>query len=117
MLELLLVKEKLSQLKIIAKDLWIHLTGTTQKQNIIEHLTCMACIGAIYEDKSVDSDDACAISYHTNEINQDTWKLPSFSSITTWMKNLAGKVHLYEFVDIFSLWKRQIIWNAVHESL
>ena len=77
----------------------------------------MACIGAIHEDESVDSDDACAISYHTNETNQDIWELPSFSSITNWMKNLAGKVHLYEFVDIFSLWMRQIIWNAVHESL
>ena len=115
MLELLLVKEKLSQLKFIAKDLWIRLTDPMRKQNIIEHLTCMACIGAIHEDKSVDSDDACAISYHTNETNQDIWELPSFSSITNWMKNLAGKVHLYEFVDIFSLWKRQIIWNAIHE--
>ena len=39
MLELLLIKETLSGLKIIVKDLQIHLTGATRKQDsdIIEH--------------------------------------------------------------------------------
>ena len=53
MLELLLVKEKLSGLKIIAKDLRIHLTGATQKQDIIEHLMCMAHIGVPYRKTKV----------------------------------------------------------------
>jgi len=67
MLELLLVKEKLSGLKIISKDLRNCLTGAMRKQDIIEHLMCMARIGAIQEDEGADSDDTCAISYLTNE--------------------------------------------------
>ena len=71
MLESLLIKEKLSGLKIIVKDLRIRLTGATQKQNIIEHLMCMACFGAVQKDEGADSDDACAISYLTDEMKQD----------------------------------------------
>ena len=65
MLESLLVKEKLSGLKIIAKDRQICLTDATRKWDIIECLMCMARIKAVQEDESADSDDACAISYLT----------------------------------------------------
>ena len=44
------------------------------KQDIIERLLCMALIGAVravQEDESADSDDACAISYLTNEMKRD----------------------------------------------
>ena len=81
--ESFLYKEKLSELKIIVKDLRIRLTGATRKQDIIEHLMCMACIGAIQEDESTDSDDVCAISYLTDQTKQDIRELPSFSSVTT----------------------------------
>ena len=82
MLESLLFKEKLSALKTISKDLRIRLTGATRKQDIIEHLMCMACIGAVQEE-GADSDDACAISYLTDETKRDIWELSSFSSITS----------------------------------
>lgn len=88
-IESLLVKEKLSGLKIIVKDLRIFLTGATQKQDIIEHLVCMAHIGAVQEDENADFDDACAILYLTDETKQDILELPSFSSVTNWTKNLA----------------------------
>ena len=42
-----------------------------RKQDIITRLMCMACIGAILEDQSADSDDACAISYLTDEMKLD----------------------------------------------
>ena len=53
-----------------------------QKQDIIEHLMCMARIGAIQKDEGADSDDACAISYLTDETKQDIQELPAFSSVT-----------------------------------
>ena len=82
MLESLLIKKKLSGLKIIAKDLRIRLTGATRKQDIIECLMCMAHIGAIQKDEGADSDDGCAISYLTDETKQDIRELPAFSSVT-----------------------------------
>ena len=69
----------------------------------------MAHIEAVQEDGSADYNYACAFSYLTDETKQEIQKLPSFFSVTTWMKNLAGEVHLHEFVDIFSLWKGQNI--------
>ena len=119
MLESLLAKEKLSELKIMAKDLWIHLTDAMQKQDIIERLMCMAHIRAIQEDNSAYSDDGHTISYLTDETKQDIWGFPSFFQCfyldeePCW---LAGGVHLHEYVDIF-LWKGQSIWHTVHESL
>ena len=61
-----------------------------QKQDIITRLMCMACIGVVQEDESADSDDACAISYLTDETKRDIWELPSLSSVSNWIKNLAG---------------------------
>ena len=100
MLESFLYKEKLSELKIIAKDLRIRLTGATRKQDIIERLMCMARIGAVQEDESADSDDVCAISYLTDETKQDIRELPSFSSVTNWMKNLAGILVEFTFMNL-----------------
>lgn len=100
MLESLLVKEKLSGLKIIAKDLRICLTGAMRKQNIIERLMCMIHIRAVREDESADSDDTCIISYLTNEIKQHIKELPSFSSVTNWMKNLAGLLAEFTFMNL-----------------
>ena len=52
----------------------------------------MAHLGALQNDKGADFDDAYVISYLTNEMKQD---------IPCWH---ADGIHLYEFVDIFSLW-------------
>ena len=98
--ESFLYKEKLSELKIIVKDLQIRLTGAMRKQDIIEHLMCMARIGAIQEDESTDSDDVCAISYLTNQTKQDIRELPSFSSVTNWTKNLAGMLVEFTFINL-----------------
>ena len=68
-----------------------------QKQDIIERLMCMAHIGAIQEDNSAYSDDGCAISYLTDETKQG---FPSFSSVTNWMKNLAGLLAEFTFMNL-----------------
>ena len=99
MLESLLVKEKLSALKTTSKDLQIRLTGATRKQDIIEHLMCMARIGAVQEE-GADSDDACAISYLTDETKRDIQELPSFCSITSWTKNLSGVLVEFTFMNL-----------------
>jgi len=49
----------------------------------------MARIGAIQEDEGGDSNDSSAISYLTDEAKLDILELPSFSSVTNWMKKLA----------------------------
>ena len=90
----------MSELKIIAKDLRIRLTGAMRKQDIIEHLMCMARIGAVQEDESADSDDVCAISYLTDETKQDIRELPSFTSVTNWTKNLAGILMEFTFMNL-----------------
>ena len=99
MLESLLVNEKLSALKTTLKDLQIRLTGATRKQDIIERLMCMARIGAVQEE-GADSDDACAISYLTDETKRDIRELPSFCSITSWTKNLAGVLVEFTFMNL-----------------
>ena len=61
---------------------------------------CMARIGAIQEGEGADSDDACAISYLTNETKRDIRELPSFSSVTNWTKNLAGVLAEFTFMNL-----------------
>ena len=100
LLESLLLKEKLSGLKIVAKDLRIRLTGATRKQDIIERLMCMARIGAIQGNVATDSGDTCAISYLTDETKRDIRELPSFSSVTNWTKNLAGLLMEFTFMNL-----------------
>ena len=68
----------MSGLKIIAKDLRIRPTGATRKQDIIECLMCMARIRAVQKDEGADTDDACAISYLTDEMKQDVRELSLF---------------------------------------
>jgi len=60
----------------------------------------MACIGAIQEDEGANSDDACAISYLTDETKRDIRELPSFSSVTNWTKNLAGMLVEFTFMNL-----------------
>ena len=63
-----------------------------QIQDIIEYKMYIAHLGALHEDEGAAFDDACVISYLTNEMKQD---IP-------WSH--AGGIHLYEFVDIINLW-------------
>ena len=115
MLESLLVKEKLLGLKIIVKELWIHLNGDTRKQDIIECLMCMARIGCYRKMKAnADSDNASAISYLTNEMKWDLCEIPSFSSLTNWMENLAGVLAEFTSMNLFTEWTKYL--NAVHKS-
>ena len=56
---------------MIVKELQIFLTGTMQMQDIIEYKMYMAHLGALHEDDGAAFDDACVISYLTNETKQD----------------------------------------------
>ena len=61
---------------------------------------CMAHIGGIQKDRSTDSDNACAFSYLINETKQEIQKLPFFFIVTTWMKNLAGVLAKFTFMNL-----------------
>ena len=52
------------------------------------------------EDEGADSDDACAISYLTDETKQDIWELSAFSSVTNWTKNFAGMLVEFTFMNL-----------------
>jgi len=78
-LESSLSKEKLLSLKVIAKDLRIHLTGVTRKQDVVDRLLCMARIGAIRDSREgEDGSDGelCSISYLTDDTKKVIRKLP-----------------------------------------
>ena len=57
-------------------------------------------IGAVREDESADWDDTCAISYLTDKTKWYTRERPSFSSITNWMKDLAGMLAEFTFMNL-----------------
>ena len=61
-----------------------------QTQGIIECLMCMACIGAIQKDEGADSDDACAISYLTDESKQDIQDFQPFPVFLTGRRTLQA---------------------------
>ena len=61
---------------------------------------CMARIGAVQKDEGADSDDACAISYLTDDTKQDIWKFPAFTSVTNWTKNFAGMLVEFTFMNL-----------------
>ena len=96
-LESLLVKEKFSELKVIVKDLQIHLTGPTQKQDIIQRLIYMAHNESLQEDEGTDSDDVGAISYLIDETKEG---ILSCLTVTKWEKKLAGSLVEFTFINL-----------------
>ena len=95
-----LCKEKLSGLKKIAKEFRIRLTAATQKQEMIDRLMCMAHIGALQQHETTDSEDACAISYLTDDTKRVLRELPSFTSIDSWSKQLGAKLKEFTFMNL-----------------
>ena len=74
------------EIKAIAKNLSIRLTGSSKKADIIERLMAMARIGAIQKHHSREED--INISYLTPDIKDVLRSLPPFSIISEWGKKL-----------------------------
>ena len=74
------------EIKAIAKNLSIRLTGSSKKADIIERLMAMARIGAIQKHHSREED--INFSYLTPDIKDVLRSLPPFSIISEWGKKL-----------------------------
>ena len=89
LLATLLQKLKVQELKMLAKEVHIRLTGSIRKDDIIDRIMGMACIGAL-QCGNPESDDITTISYLTEETKCVLRSLPSFVSVTWWEKKLSG---------------------------
>ena len=112
-LKSLLCKEKLSGLKKIEKEFRIRLTGATRKQEMIDRLMCMAHIGALQQHEMTDSEDACAISYLTDDTKRVLRELPLFTSIDSWSKQPGGKLKEFTFMNLLIY---LVYWREKHST-
>ena len=89
LLATLLQKLKVQELKTLAKEVHVRLTGSIRKDDIIDRIMGMARIGAL-QCGNPESDDITTISYLTEETKCVLRSLPSFASVTWWEKKLSG---------------------------
>ena len=82
-------KMTLKQLKLLAKNLSIKLTGSTKKAQVIDRLLTMAWIGAIHGHSNLCNDGIANICI-SDEAKRVLKTLPPFSSVTNWSKSLSG---------------------------
>ena len=88
---------KVQELKMLAKEVRVRLTGSFRKDNIIARIVGMARIGALQPESDTRSDDIGTISYLTEDTKCVLRSLPSFASVTEWGKKLAGVLMDFTF--------------------
>jgi len=90
----------LKQLKVLAKDCNIRLTGSSKKGEVMDRILAMARIGAIRGKHDGDDDEVTGISYITDEVRGVLRTLPLFSKVTEWSKELGEKLTDFSLVNI-----------------
>lgn len=98
-LNTLLHRLKVQELKMLAKEVRVRLTGSFRKDDIVERMMGMARIGALQCGIS-ESDDIGAISYLTEDTKIVLRSLPAFTSVTQWGKKLAGVLMEFTFMNL-----------------
>jgi len=88
----------LKQLKVLAKDCNIRLTGSSKKGEVMEGILAIAQIGAIQERHDKD-DEATGISYITEEVKGVLRTLLPFSRVIEWSRELGKKLKHVFHVD------------------
>ena len=99
-LSALLRKLKLLELKTLAKELSIRLTGSFRKDDIIDRIMGMACIGALQDPTVTQSEEATGISYLTEGVKRVLRDLPPFDSVTQLDKKLSGVLKEFTFMNL-----------------
>ena len=90
----------LKQLKALAKNLNIKLTGSSKKAEVIDRMLAMSRIGAIRGHRTSKGDDA-SITYITEETKNVLKALPPFSSVTEhWSKRLDSTLKDFTFMNL-----------------
>jgi len=91
----------LKNLKLLAKNLGVRLTGSLRKGNIIERLIGMARIGAIRKRaQPKEEDEEITITYLTEEVKGIPKALPAFSSVVDWSKLIGGILKDFTFMNL-----------------
>lgn len=96
----LLHKLKLLELKKLAKELRIRLTGSFRKDDIIDRIMGMARIGALQDPILTQSEETTGISYLTDSVKHVLRDLPPFNTVTLWDKKLSGVLKEFTFMNL-----------------
>ena len=89
----------LKQLKALAKNLNIKLTGSSKKAEVIDRMLAMSWIGAIRGHRTSKGDTS--IMYITEEAKSVLKVLPPFSSVTEhWSKTLDSTLKDFTFMNL-----------------
>lgn len=98
-----LCSKKVQDLRKIAVEVSVRLTGAVRKNDIVDRLIGMAKIGAVHS-HSDDGDDDCetslAISYITEDVKRVLRRLPGFCSVVDWGKRLSGVLKDFTFMNL-----------------
>ena len=82
----------------------MRLTGSVQKNDIVDRLISMAKIGATHKPSDDYSDDDCeaslAISYITDNVKCVLKRLPRFASVVEWDKRLNSVLKDFTFMNL-----------------
>ena len=92
-------KMTLKQLKLLAKNLSIKLTGSTKKAEVIDRLLAMARIRAIHGHSNLCNDGRANICI-SDETKIVLKTLPPFLSVTNWSKSLSGILKDFTFMNL-----------------
>ena len=95
-----LCSKMLQELRVLAKDMNVRLTGSSRKTDIVKCLIEMARIGATRDDSLDDETDFSGISYITLEVREVLHRLPAFSSVKEWSKKLKGVLKDFTFMNL-----------------
>ena len=96
----LLHRLKVQELKMLAKEVRVRLTGSLRKDDIIERMMGMARTGALQYESDARSDDIRTISYLDEDTKRVIRSLPAFASVTRWDKKLAGVLMEFTFMNL-----------------
>ena len=94
--------KRVEDLRKIAVNVSVQLTGAVQKNDIIERLIGMAKIGATRKPVCDDDDSEAllSISYLTKDVKRVLNDLPAFSSVVQWGKQLKGVLNDFTFMNL-----------------
>ena len=99
-----LASKKVQDLRKIAVEVSVRLTGSVRKNDIVDRLIGMAKIGATHKPSDDFDDDDCeaslAISYITDDVKSVLKGLPGFSSVVEWDKRLNGALKDFTFMNL-----------------
>lgn len=94
--------KRVEDLKKIAVNVSVRLTGAVRKNEIIERLIGMVKIGATRKPVCDDDDSEAilSISYLTEDVKRILNDLPAFSSVVQWGKQLKGVLSDFTFMNL-----------------